>query len=228
MEETATQQKHDRECKRKTTIMSVTPIKGEIRNNSNRVMIWGKTHSYKDLVKAKEMMQDAVYVTKLTREANLPQGNHFHSKLVVATAEKDGQGKVFALDCEIVKTARKEEQCKINIVDHTGQICYASLTKLPVLVIDYSTDTRPLAEEDLDTVTNTLKDLEDNLASFVLSKDVTVGRRLNVDLVVLHQQHRIGVDIITGLEELENVDTVKHHNKNSLDKDFINSNGTIV
>ena len=203
MEETATQQKHDRECKRKTTIMSVTPIKGEIRKNSNRVMMWGKTHSYKDLVKAQQMMQDAVYVTKLTHEADLPQGNHLHSKLVVATAEKDGQGKVFALDCEIVKTARKEEQCKINIVDHTGQICYASLTKPPVLVIDYSTDTRPLAAKDLDAVTNTLKDVEGNLASLVLSKDVTVGHKLNVDLAVLHQQHRIGVDITTVFEESE-------------------------
>ena len=203
MEETATQQKPERESKRKQIIMSGAPIKGEIRNNSKRVMIWGKTHSYKDLVKAQRMMEDAVYVTKLTRETDTSQGNHLQSKLVVATAEKDGHGKVFALDCEIVTTARKEEPCKIDIVDHTKQICYASLIKPPVLVIDYSTDTRPLAAKYLDTVTNTLMDVEDNLASLVLSKDVTVGHKLNVDLAVLHQQHRIGVDITTVFEESE-------------------------
>ena len=131
-----------------------------------------------------------------SRQGHVEDRNFLDRREVVATEELGGgrEGRVVALDCEMVKTWRGGELARVTVLDWTGAGCYETLVQPPVAVGDFMTRFSGLTTRVLEGVTTTLKEVQGDLVRMIAAKDIIVGHALHEDMTALHLEHGRIVD----------------------------------
>ena len=135
--------------------------------------------------------------TCVTKQGHVRDSNHVDERAVVDTQEKEQSGRVFALDCEMVKTARGGELARVTVLNFSGAVCFDTLVLPPVPIGDYKTSYSGLTPTVLDGVTTRLKDVQDTLVKMIAAKDIIIGHSLIDDMNALHLKHKRVVDTIS-------------------------------
>ena len=112
----------------------------------------------------------------------------------VSTMDKNGSGRVFALDCEMCNTTKGNELTRVTVIDFTGETCYESLVKPDSPIIDYNTRFSGITEEDMEGVTTTIRDVQAHLLLKFEAKDILIGHSLESDMKALKMLHSTVVD----------------------------------
>ena len=112
----------------------------------------------------------------------------------VSTIEKNGDGKVFALDCEMCNTTKGSELTRVTVIDYTGETCYESLVKPDAPIVDYNTRFSGITADDLVGVTTSIRDVQAHLLLKFDAKDILIGHSLESDLRALKILHATVVD----------------------------------
>ena len=120
--------------------------------------------------------------------------NFLDRRMLVTAEERQEEGKVFAMDCEMVKSWRGGELAKVTVLDHEGKVCYETLVQPPVQIGDYNTKYSGITPQMLQGVATGLGDVQDDLVKMISAKDIIIGHSLNCDLKALHLAHRKVVD----------------------------------
>ena len=110
------------------------------------------------------------------------------------TVPKDGNNGVYALDCEMCFTLHGVALVKVSVVDIDGAIVYDALVKPYAEVIDYNTRFSGITASDLANVSTTLRDVQNDLISFIHAQTILIGHGLENDLRALKLLHTTVID----------------------------------
>ncbi|XP_014856024.1 PREDICTED: RNA exonuclease 1 homolog isoform X1 [Poecilia mexicana] len=106
----------------------------------------------------------------------------------------DGNGGVFALDCEMCYTKQGLELTRVTVIDSEMKVIYDTFVKPDSKVVDYNTRFSGVTEEDLVNATITLRDVQAVLLSMFRAESVLIGHSLESDLLALKLIHSSVVD----------------------------------
>jgi len=112
----------------------------------------------------------------------------------VSTIDKNGPGRVFALDCEMCNTTKGNELTRVTVIDYTGETCYESLVKPDNPIVDYNTRFSGITAEDMVGVTTNIRDVQAHLLLKFEAKDILIGHSLESDMRALKLIHSTVVD----------------------------------
>ena len=104
------------------------------------------------------------------------------------------EGRVFAMDCEMVNTTVGSELCRVTMIDHTGNTCYETLVLPEKKIVDYNTRFSGIKEADLIGVRTNLRDVQAQLLFKLDAKDILIGHSLESDLRAVKLLHSTVVD----------------------------------
>ena len=99
------------------------------------------------------------------------------------------QAKVFALDCEMVTTAKEREVARMALLDFAGDTCYESLVKPSSKVWSYNTKYSGITKEMLEGVKTTVFDVHQSLHKIISADDILIGHSIDNDLRCLDLKH---------------------------------------
>jgi len=94
-----------------------------------------------------------------------------------------------ALDCEMCQTTVGLELTRISIVDDEENLIFDELVKPANPITDYLTQWSGIAESDLEGVTTTLKDVQQQIKQWLTKNTILVGHSLENDLKALKIFH---------------------------------------
>ncbi|CAB1455619.1 unnamed protein product [Pleuronectes platessa] len=106
----------------------------------------------------------------------------------------DGNGGVFALDCEMCYTKQGLELTRVTVVDAEMKVIYDTFVKPITKVVDYNTRFSGVTQEDLESTTITLRDVQAVLLSMFSAESILIGHSLESDLFALKLIHSSVVD----------------------------------
>ncbi|XP_072245276.1 RNA exonuclease 1 homolog [Leuresthes tenuis] len=106
----------------------------------------------------------------------------------------DGNGGVFALDCEMCYTKQGLELTRVTVIDSEMKVVYDTFVKPESKVVDYNTRFSGVTEEDLESTTITLRDVQAVLLSMFSAESILIGHSLESDLLALKLIHSSVVD----------------------------------
>ncbi|TDH08773.1 hypothetical protein EPR50_G00101150 [Perca flavescens] len=106
----------------------------------------------------------------------------------------DGNGGVFALDCEMCYTKQGLELTRVTVIDSELKVIYDTFVKPESKVVDYNTRFSGVTEEDLESTTITLRDVQAVLLSMFSAESILIGHSLESDLLALKLIHSSVVD----------------------------------
>ncbi|KAM9385189.1 RNA exonuclease 1 homolog [Pholidichthys leucotaenia] len=106
----------------------------------------------------------------------------------------DGNGGVFALDCEMCYTKQGLELTRVTVIDSEMKVVYDTFVKPESKVVDYNTRFSGVTEEDLESTTITLRDVQAVLLSMFRAESILIGHSLESDLLALKLIHSSVVD----------------------------------
>lgn len=106
----------------------------------------------------------------------------------------DGNGGVFALDCEMCYTKQGLELTRVTVIDSERKVIYDTFVKPESKVVDYNTRFSGVTEEDLENATITLRDVQAVLLSMFSAESILIGHSLESDLLALKLIHSSVVD----------------------------------
>ncbi|XP_044056324.1 RNA exonuclease 1 homolog [Siniperca chuatsi] len=106
----------------------------------------------------------------------------------------DGNGGVFALDCEMCYTRQGLELTRVTVIDSEMKVIYDTFVKPESKVVDYNTRFSGVTEEDLENVTISLRDVQAVLLSMFSAESILIGHSLESDLLALKLIHSSVVD----------------------------------
>ncbi|XP_061594770.1 RNA exonuclease 1 homolog [Cololabis saira] len=106
----------------------------------------------------------------------------------------DGNGGVFALDCEMCYTKQGLELTRVTVIDSEMKVIYDTFVKPMSKVVDYNTRFSGVTEEDLENTTITMRDVQAVLLSMFSSESILMGHSLESDLLALKLIHSTVVD----------------------------------
>ncbi|XP_076007442.1 RNA exonuclease 1 homolog [Genypterus blacodes] len=106
----------------------------------------------------------------------------------------DGNGGVFALDCEMCYTKQGLELTRVTVINSELKVIYDTFVKPVSKVVDYNTRFSGVTEEDLESATITLRDVQAVLLSMFNSESILMGHSLESDLQALKLIHSTVVD----------------------------------
>lgn len=106
----------------------------------------------------------------------------------------DGNGGVFALDCEMCYTKQGLELTRVTVIDSEMKVIYDTFVKPESKVVDYNTRFSGVTEEDLANATITLRDVQAVLLSMFRAESILIGHSLESDLLALKLIHSSVVD----------------------------------
>ena len=98
-------------------------------------------------------------------------------------------GKVFALDCEMVKTSVGTEIARVALLDFSGKICIDKFVKPVNKILDYGTKYSGITKDTLTGIETRLSDVQKSLNRLVSHNDILVGHSIAHDLKGLHWRH---------------------------------------
>ncbi|XP_065193903.1 uncharacterized protein LOC135825093 [Sycon ciliatum] len=117
---------------------------------------------------------------------------------VAGSVEEEGldqpRRRMFAIDCEMCKTAEEYALTSISVVDENLTCIYQTLVKPYAPIIDYVTEFSGITEEMLSDVTTRLEDVQQKLAEIIPHDAILVGHSLENDLTALKMTHRHIID----------------------------------
>ncbi|XP_022594856.1 RNA exonuclease 1 homolog [Seriola dumerili] len=105
-----------------------------------------------------------------------------------------GNGGVFALDCEMCYTKQGLELTRVTVIDSEMKVIYDTFVKPESKVVDYNTRFSGVTEEDLESATITLRDVQAVLLSMFSAESILIGHSLESDLLALKLIHSSVVD----------------------------------
>ncbi|XP_041862564.1 RNA exonuclease 1 homolog [Melanotaenia boesemani] len=106
----------------------------------------------------------------------------------------DGNGGVFALDCEMCYTKQGLELTRVTVIDSEMKVIYDTFVKPDSKVVDYNTRFSGVTEEDLESATITLRDVQAVLLSMFSAESILIGHSLESDLLALKLIHSSVID----------------------------------
>ncbi|XP_077573654.1 RNA exonuclease 1 homolog isoform X2 [Stigmatopora nigra] len=106
----------------------------------------------------------------------------------------DGNGGVFALDCEMCYTKQGLDLTRITVINSDLKVIYDTFVKPDSKVVDFNTRFSGVTPEDLDGATITLRDVQAVLLSMFSAESILVGHSLESDLLALKLIHNSVVD----------------------------------
>ncbi|XP_030583599.1 RNA exonuclease 1 homolog [Archocentrus centrarchus] len=106
----------------------------------------------------------------------------------------DGNGGVFALDCEMCYTKQGLELTRVTVIDSEMKVIYDTFVKPESKVVDYNTRFSGVTAEDLESATITLRDVQAVLLSMFSAESILIGHSLESDLLALKLIHSSVVD----------------------------------
>ncbi|XP_008295518.1 RNA exonuclease 1 homolog [Stegastes partitus] len=106
----------------------------------------------------------------------------------------DGNAGVFALDCEMCYTKQGLELTRVTVIDSEMKVIYDTFVKPESKVVDYNTRFSGVTEEDLESATITLRDVQAVLLSMFSAESILIGHSLESDLLALKLIHSSVVD----------------------------------
>ena len=98
-------------------------------------------------------------------------------------------GKVFALDCEMVKTSAGKEIARVALLNFSGEICIDEFVKPKNEIRDYGTKYSGITVDSLRGIETRLSDIQKSLNRLVSDSDILVGHSIDHDLKCLHWRH---------------------------------------
>ncbi|KAJ3598807.1 hypothetical protein NHX12_032771 [Muraenolepis orangiensis] len=106
----------------------------------------------------------------------------------------DGDGGVYALDCEMCYTTQGLELTRVTVINAELKVIYDTFVKPHSKVVDYNTRFSGVTEEDLDNTTITMRDVQAVLLSMFSTESILLGHSLESDLQALKLIHSTVVD----------------------------------
>ncbi|KAM4628628.1 RNA exonuclease 1 homolog [Polymixia lowei] len=106
----------------------------------------------------------------------------------------DGNGGVYALDCEMCYTKQGLELTRVTVINSELKVIYDTFVKPDSKVVDYNTRFSGVTEEDLENATITLRDVQAVLLSMFSAESILIGHSLESDLLALKLIHSTVVD----------------------------------
>lgn len=119
-------------------------------------------------------------------ETDLTKGNGLNKNESGAVTE--GM-KIYAIDCEMCKTAKGFELTRISILNWDGEVIYDTLVKPTNPITDYLTQYSGMTAALLNPVTTTLADVQSHLLTLFNADTILLGQSLNSDLAAMHFSH---------------------------------------
>ena len=98
-------------------------------------------------------------------------------------------GKIFALDCEMVKTSAGREIARVALLNFSGEICINEFVKPKNEIRDYGTKYSGITVDSLRGIETRLSDIQKSLNRLVSDNDILVGHSIDHDLKCLHWRH---------------------------------------
>ncbi|XP_019730997.1 RNA exonuclease 1 homolog [Hippocampus comes] len=133
-----------------------------------------------------------------TAQQHVQDGRKESSDGYVTTFSKelpvDGNGGVFALDCEMCYTKQGLELTRVTVINSDLKVIYDTFVKPESKVVDFNTRFSGVTAEDLDGATITLRDVQAVLLSLFSAESILVGHSLESDLLALKLIHSSVVD----------------------------------
>ncbi|XP_029939486.1 RNA exonuclease 1 homolog [Salarias fasciatus] len=106
----------------------------------------------------------------------------------------DGNGGVFALDCEMCYTMQGLELTRVTVINSELKVIYDTFVKPENKVLDYNTRFSGITKEDLKNTTINLRDVQAVLLSMFSAESILMGHSLESDLLALKLIHSTIVD----------------------------------
>nr|XP_057928305.1 RNA exonuclease 1 homolog [Doryrhamphus excisus] len=106
----------------------------------------------------------------------------------------DGNGGVYALDCEMCYTKQGLELTRVTVINSDLKVIYDTFVKPENKVVDFNTRFSGVTAEDLENATITLRDVQAVLLSMFSAESILLGHSLESDLVALKLIHSSVVD----------------------------------
>ncbi|XP_066567079.1 RNA exonuclease 1 homolog isoform X2 [Amia ocellicauda] len=106
----------------------------------------------------------------------------------------NGSPGVFALDCEMCYTTQGLELARVTVVNSSLQVIYDTFVKPDNEVIDYNTRFSGVTEEDLQTTTTSIRDVQAVLLNLFSADTILIGHGFENDLCALKLLHGTVVD----------------------------------
>ncbi|XP_056133434.1 RNA exonuclease 1 homolog [Lampris incognitus] len=106
----------------------------------------------------------------------------------------DGNGGVYALDCEMCYTKLGLELTRVTVINSDLKVIYDTFVKPYSKVVDYNTRFSGVTKEDLESTTITLRDVQAVLLNMFSAESILVGHSLESDLLALKVIHSVVVD----------------------------------
>ncbi|XP_062412184.1 RNA exonuclease 1 homolog isoform X2 [Sardina pilchardus] len=106
----------------------------------------------------------------------------------------DGDAGVFALDCEMSYTKQGLELTRVTVINSELKVIYDTFVKPDSKVVDYNTRFSGVTEEDLESCSITMRDVQAVLLSMFSSESILIGHSLESDLTALKLVHSTVVD----------------------------------
>ncbi|KAI5610477.1 RNA exonuclease 1-like [Silurus asotus] len=106
----------------------------------------------------------------------------------------DGNAGVYALDCEMCYTKQGLELTRVTVINSDLKVVYDTFVKPESKVVDYNTRFSGVTEEDLESATMRLRDVQAVLLSMFSAESILIGHSLESDLFALKLLHSTVVD----------------------------------
>ncbi|XP_050973798.1 RNA exonuclease 1 homolog [Labeo rohita] len=106
----------------------------------------------------------------------------------------DGNGGVYALDCEMCYTKQGLELTRVTVINSDLRVIYDTFVKPASKVVDYNTRFSGVTQDDLENTTITLRDVQAVLLSMFSAESILIGHSLESDLFALKLIHSMVVD----------------------------------
>lgn len=131
--------------------------------------------------------------TGLIPGTNGPFDGYVSTRPANVTAPNGDYG-IYALDCEMCYTKNGLELTRVTVVNLHKEIVYDTLVRPDVQVIDYNTRFSGITEEMLSYVEKNIRDVQEDLLSFINTETIIIGHGLENDLRALKLLHPTIVD----------------------------------
>ncbi|KAG7332731.1 hypothetical protein KOW79_004565 [Hemibagrus wyckioides] len=106
----------------------------------------------------------------------------------------DGNAGVYALDCEMCYTKQGLELTRVTVINSDLKVIYDTFVKPESKVVDYNTRFSGVTEEDLESATMRLRDVQAVLLNMFSAESILIGHSLESDLFALKLLHSTIVD----------------------------------
>ena len=160
----------------------------QVNRNNSEILLYGRSPEVR---KAFGMIRDHLKKKAAVEVAASWDccGERGNKKGCPEEMDHNFQVKVFALDCEMVTTAKGEEVARVALLNFAGDTCYESLVRPPSKVWNYKTKYSGITKEMLQGVETRIFDVRWSLHSFISADDILIGHSIDHDLKCLGLSH---------------------------------------